>query len=69
MSKEFTKLNNHHQYRIHYLGARPHNTIALHKKYAFQDKNQIELGAAAYGESINRYPVDTRRIVDSHMMQ
>lgn len=34
LSKEFTKLNSSHPYRIHYLGPRPLNSLVLHKRFS-----------------------------------
>jgi hypothetical protein len=33
ITKELTKLNNPHPYRIYYLGPRPHHSTQLHKRY------------------------------------
>lgn len=43
LSKEFTKLNNPHRYRVHYLGPRFINTLTLHKKYSHNQQNQFYL--------------------------
>jgi hypothetical protein len=65
LSKEFTKLNNPHPFRIHYLGPRFYHTLALHQRYAyneeFKEEEQVE------GES-RSYPAPLRRIVNSNYM-
>ena len=38
LSKEFTKLNNPHPYRIHYMGPRHIHTLAMHRRYGYNEE-------------------------------
>ena len=42
LSKEFTKLNSTHTFRVHYLGPRPYHTLGLHKRYGYNEEFNIE---------------------------
>lgn len=70
LSKEFTKLNNPHAYRIHYLGPRFSTTAALHKKYGHSERDSKLLNSLLLeGEEVDKYSVDRARIVDSYLVQ
>ena len=68
LSKEFTKLNSHHAYRVLYLGPRPLNTLALHKRYGIPDNQDQEDndGKPADVLTFQKYRVNLRKIVNSY---
>ena len=71
ISKEFTKLNSPHTYRIHYLGPRFTNTLVLHKKYsssspAVRNSREVHYFEELYG--YEKYEVQMRKIVQSNYL-
>ena len=72
LSKEFTRLNNPHPYRIHYLGPRFLDSLALHRRYAYSEdqgeKRERDADRGGDGEYCRPYPAPLRRIVSSNYM-
>lgn len=63
-------MNNNHEYRIHYLGPRFHNTLTIHKKYGYSEKTPHEIASLLQErQPIDRYRVDTRKIIESYFVQ
>lgn len=63
ISKEFTKLNNNHRFRIHYLGPRFKDNKTMHKKLSANEKDNECL--AAPDRKINKYCFDVNKICNS----
>ena len=65
MSKEFTKLNSSHSYRVHYLGPRPLNSLMLHKRYGrSQDKEENMNFSLLKEKGFKHYQVNLKKIIN-----
>lgn len=65
VSKEFTKLNSSHSYRVHYLGPRPLNSLMLHKKYGrSQDKEENMNFSLLKEKGFKHYQVNLKKIIN-----
>jgi hypothetical protein len=67
LSKEFTKLNSTHPYRIHYLGPRPLNTLTLHKRFSRGDESEGRARAESSLKDIlhfKHYRMNLKKIIN-----
>lgn len=65
VSKEFTKLNSSHPYRVHYLGPRPLNSLMLHKRYGRGEDKEENINMNLLKENgFKHYQVNLKKIIN-----